>query len=198
MKNNNLVIIPMHMNNKFKYLLISLLLAVNILSLSAQSQRQITGRVMDQNGELLIGVNVLEVGTLNGAVTDINGTYTITITSANPSLKFTYVGFLEETVRVGASGILDVSMREDIEALDEVVVIGYGTQSKATLTGSVSQVSTEVIERVASPTLSTTLGGMLPGMITRQASGEPGYDGAELLDRKSTRLNSSHVRISYA
>lgn len=183
MKNNNLVIIPMHMNNKFKYLLISLLLAVNILSLSAQSQRQITGRVMDQNGELLIGVNVLEVGTLNGAVTDINGTYTITITSANPSLKFTYVGFLEETVRVGASGILDVSMREDIEALDEVVVIGYGTQSKATLTGSVSQVSTEVIERVASPTLSTTLGGMLPGMITRQASGEPGYDGAELLIR---------------
>ena len=125
MKNNNLVIIPMHMNNKFKYLLISLLLAVNILSLSAQSQRQITGRVMDQNGELLIGVNVLEVGTLNGAVTDINGTYTITITSANPSLKFTYVGFLEETVRVGASGILDVSMREDIEALDEPFLVEH-------------------------------------------------------------------------
>src|SRR5690554_4825186 len=183
MKNNNLVIIPMHMNNKFKYFLLSLLLAVNILSLSAQSQRQITGRVMDQNGELLIGVNVLEVGTLNGAVTDINGTYTITITSANPSLKFTYVGFLEETVRVGSSGILDVSMQEDVEALEEVVVIGYGTQKKETLTGSISQVSTEVIERVASPTLSTTLGGMLPGLITRQSSGEPGYDSAELLIR---------------
>src|SRR5690554_7652378 len=117
MKNNNLVIIPMHMNNKFKYLLISLLLAVNILSLSAQSQRQITGRVMDEKGELLIGVNVMEVGTLNGAVTDINGTYSLTITSANPILKFTYVGFLEETVRVGSSGILDVSMREDIEEI---------------------------------------------------------------------------------
>jgi TonB-linked SusC/RagA family outer membrane protein len=138
---------------------------------------------MDEAGELLIGVNVFEVGTSNGAVTDINGTYTIRVTTANPILRFTYVGFQELEVKVGNQGILDVSLTEDIEALDEVVVIGYGSQTKATLTGSISQVSTQVIERVASPTLSTTLGGMMPGMITRQSSGEPGYDSAELLIR---------------
>src|SRR5690554_2777146 len=117
MKKYNFFLISMLMKSKFKYFLLSLLFIGNILSLTAQSQRQITGRVMDEKGELLIGVNVMEVGTLNGAVTDINGTYTITITSANPILKFTYVGFLEETVRVGSSGILDVSMREDIEEI---------------------------------------------------------------------------------
>ncbi|MFA7154216.1 MAG: SusC/RagA family TonB-linked outer membrane protein, partial [Proteiniphilum sp.] len=153
------------------------------MCIQAQAQRQITGRVMDEAGELLIGVNVFEVGTSNGAVTDINGTYTIRVTTNNPILRFTYVGFQELEVKVGNQGIIDVSLTEDIEALDEVVVIGYGSQTKATLTGSISQVSTQTIERVASPTLSTTLGGMMPGMITRQSSGEPGYDSAELLIR---------------
>lgn len=173
----------MLMKNKIKPFLILLICIGNLMCLNAQSQRQITGRVMDESGELLIGVNVLEVGTTNGAVTDINGTYTIVVTTHNPVLRFTYVGFIEREVRVGSEGILDVSMSEDIGALDEVVVIGYGSQTKATLTGSISQVSTQTIERVASPTLSTTLGGMMPGMITRQSSGEPGYDSAELLIR---------------
>lgn len=171
------------MKNKIKPFLIALVCIGNLMCLNAQSQRQITGRVMDESGELLIGVNVLEVGTTNGAVTDINGTYTIVVTTHNPVLRFTYVGFIEREVRVGSEGILDVSMSEDIGALEEVVVIGYGSQTKATLTGSISQVSTQTIERVASPTLSTTLGGMLPGIITRQSSGEPGYDSAELLIR---------------
>jgi TonB-linked SusC/RagA family outer membrane protein len=171
------------MKNEIKCFLIVLVCIGNIVFLNAQSQRQITGRVMDQSGELLIGVNVLELGTTNGTVTDINGTYTLLVTTVNPTLKFTYVGFMEKEVRIGNLGILDVSMEEDIESLDEVVVIGYGTQTKATLTGSISQVSTATIEKVASPTLSTTLGGMMPGMITRQSSGEPGYDGAELLIR---------------
>lgn len=173
----------MLMKNKIKPFLIALVCIGNLMCLNAQSQRQITGRVMDESGELLIGVNVLEVGTTNGAVTDINGTYTIVVTTHNPVLRFTYVGFIEREVRVGSEGILDVSMSEDIGALEEVVVIGYGSQTKATLTGSISQVSTQTIERVASPTLSTTLGGMLPGIITRQSSGEPGYDSAELLIR---------------
>ncbi len=173
----------MLMKNKIKPFLIALVCIGNLMCLNAQSQRQITGRVMDESGELLIGVNVLEVGTTNGAVTDINGTYTIVVTTNNPVLRFTYVGFVQTEARVGSSGILDISMNEDIGTLDEVVVVGYGTQTKATLTGSISQVSTASIEKVASPTLSTTLGGMMPGMITRQSSGEPGYDSAELLIR---------------
>ena len=171
------------MKNKINCFLMILLFIGNMIFLNAQSQRQITGRVMDQNGELLIGVSVLEIGTTNGTITDVNGTYNIFVSTSNPVLKFTYVGFKEKEIKVGNEGIIDISLDEDTEALDEVVVIGYGAQKKATLTGSISQVSTQMIEKIASPTLSTTLGGMMPGMITRQASGEPGYDSAELLIR---------------
>jgi len=165
------------------FILLLVFLGSLTMMLHAQSGRKVTGRVMDAKGELLIGVNVLELGTTNGTITDINGTFTIVVTSQNPILKFTFIGFKEEEIRVSNRGIIDVLLEEDVESLDEVVVVGYGAQRKATLTGSVSSVSTSSIERVASPTLSTTLGGMLPGMITRQASGEPGYDGAELLIR---------------
>ncbi|HBX19935.1 MAG TPA: SusC/RagA family protein, partial [Porphyromonadaceae bacterium] len=113
------------MKNKINCFLMILLFIGNMIFLNAQSQRQITGRVMDQNGELLIGVSVLEIGTTNGTITDVNGTYNIFVSTSNPVLKFTYVGFKEKEIKVGNEGIIDISLDEDTEALDEVVVIGY-------------------------------------------------------------------------
>ena len=100
------------------FLILSMIIG-NIFFLNSQTQRQVTGRVMDVTGELLIGVNVIEVGTTNGAVTDINGTYSLVVTTNDPVLKFTYVGFEERDVRVGNRGIIDVTMEEDLEALGE-------------------------------------------------------------------------------
>ncbi|HAR37929.1 MAG: hypothetical protein A2W86_05745 [Bacteroidetes bacterium GWD2_45_23] len=126
-----------------------------------QSQRKITGRVMDEQGELLIGVNVTESGTTNGTVTDINGTYSITLTTSSPMLRFTYVGFKEQEVAVGNRGILDVTLEEDVEALDEVVVVGYGTQKKASVVGSITNVEPSSLSITPTRSLSNNLAGMV-------------------------------------
>jgi TonB-linked outer membrane protein, SusC/RagA family/TonB-dependent outer membrane receptor, SusC/RagA subfamily, signature region len=144
-----------------------------------QSQRKVTGRVMDATGELLIGVNVMEGGTTNGTVTDINGTYTITLTSQNPELKFTYVGFKERDVRVGNQGIIDVTMEEDVEALDEVVVVGFGTQKKASVVGSITNVEPGKLSLTPSRSLSNNLAGMVSGVIAVQRSGNPWFNNSD-------------------
>lgn len=146
---------------------------------NAQSQRQITGRVMDATGELLIGVNVVEVGTTNGTVTDINGTYTIVVTTQNPVLKFTYIGFQEREVRVGNQGILDITLDEDIEALDEVVVVGFGTQKKASVVGSISNVDPAQLSLTPARSLSNNLAGMVSGVIAVQRSGNPWFNNSD-------------------
>ena len=139
-----------------------------------QSQRKITGRVMDVNGELLIGVNVMEVATTNGTVTDINGTYIITLTSERPVLRFTYVGFRVKEVTVGTQGIIDVTLEEDVEALDEVVVVGYGTQKKASVVGSITNIEPGKLQLTPSRSLSNNLAGMVSGVIAVQRSGDRG------------------------
>ena len=97
----------------------------------AQSPKKVTGRVMDAQGELLIGVNVTEAADpSNGVVTDINGTYTITLKSNKPSLRFSYIGFKDKVVAVGSKGVLDVALEEDVAALDEVVVVASERRRK--------------------------------------------------------------------
>ena len=87
---------------------------------------KVEGQVTDKNGEPLIGVNVLEVSTTNGTVTDFNGNYSLQLTTQNPVLSFTYVGFLPNEVLVGSKEVINVVLEEDSEILDEVVVVGYG------------------------------------------------------------------------
>lgn len=144
-----------------------------------QSQRKVTGRVMDVNGELLIGVNVMEQGTTNGTVTDINGTYTINVTTTNPTLVFTYVGFKTREVQVGNQGILDVTLEEDIEALDEVVVVGFGTQKKASVVGSITNVDPGKLSLTPTRSLSNNLAGMVSGVIAVQRSGNPWFNNSD-------------------
>ena len=162
-----------------KLFLILFLCIGNILCVSAQSERKITGRVMDANGELLIGVNVLEEGTTNGTVTDINGTYTIVLTSRNPVLIFTYVGFKENLIEVGNRKIVDVSMEEDVEALDEVVVVGFGSQKKASVVGSITNVEPAKLQMTPSRSLSNNLAGMVSGVIAVQRSGNPWFNNSD-------------------
>lgn len=178
-------------NKKFeKLFLITIMCVGNMLFCMAQSTRKVTGRVMDSKGELLIGVNVMEVGTTNGTVTDINGTYIINVISADPILKFTYVGFKDKEVSVGKQGIIDVPLEEDVSDLDEVVIVGYGTQKKLSVTGAVSNAEIKQLQSVPAASLSNALGGTIPGIITRQSSGEPGFDGAALYIRGMATLNT--------
>jgi len=136
-----------------------------------QSQRTITGRVMDTGGELLIGVNVIESGTTNGTVTNINGTYTITLNTSSPVLRFTYVGFKDREILVGNQDILDVVLEEDMEALDEIIVVGFGTQKKANLTGAVSSIRQDVFQDRPVQNVAQAMIGASPGLNIEQGSG---------------------------
>lgn len=167
--------------NLKKWFLIALLIGMgNTMYIMAdsqdivQQQRKVTGRVMDVTGELLIGVNVMEIGTTNGTVTDIHGSYTINLTTQDPILRFTYVGFKEKDVRVENKGIIDVTMEEDVEALDEVVVVGYGTTKKTDITGSVASVSEKYFNKGVTVSPEQLIAGKVSGVQIVQSSGEPG------------------------
>lgn len=165
---------------QLKYILAILLCIGNVYISVAQSSKKVTGRVMDAQGELLIGVNVTEANNpSNGVVTDINGTYTITLTSEKTSLKFSYIGFKEKVISVGSKGIIDVSMEEDVAALDEVVVVGFGTQKKASVVGSITNIEPAKLASSPSRSLSNNLAGMVPGVIAVQRSGDPWFNNSD-------------------
>lgn len=144
-----------------------------------QSQKKVTGRVMSADGELLIGVSVMEDNTTNGAITDVNGTYTITLTTENPSLTFSYLGFKKRTINVDNRGIIDITLEEDVETLDEVVVVGFGTQKKASVIGSITNVEPQMLNLTPSRSLSNNLAGMVSGVIAVQRSGNPWFNNSD-------------------
>lgn len=151
----------------------------NIADTQQKEGRRVTGRVFDKNGELLIGVNVLEVGTTNGTVTDINGVFNLSLTKSDSHLKFTYIGFKEKEVPVGKESHIDIILEEDISELDEVVVIGYGQQKKVSVIGAISSIKPDLLQTNQTRSLTNGLAGQIPGIIAVQRSGEPGFDNSD-------------------
>ena len=133
----------------------------NNLEQPQQAKRQISGTVLDDSGEPVIGANVVEKGTTNGIITNADGKFTLNV-GANAVLQVTYIGYVAQEVAVGNQQNVTITLSEDTQALEEVVVIGYGVVKKSDLTGAVSSVS------------------------NKQFKDQP-------IDRKSTRLNSSHT-----
>lgn len=151
---------------------------------------KVSGQVTDSNGELLIGVNVIEIGTTNGTVTDFNGNYSIELTTQNPVLNFTYVGFLSREVSVGSSRVINIILEEDIETLDELVVVGYGTQSKRFVTGAISSVNiTDENKNLPNTNISQIIGN-IPG-VQFKGDGRPGQGGS-LLIRGQNSLSANN------
>ncbi len=152
-----------------------------ILSLSAMAQNiTVVGNVQDEKGEPIIGATIQLKGSSIGTVTDIEGNFTLRDVPSNGVLVFSYVGYSTQEVPVNNRKTIDVILKESFEALEEVVVVGYGTQKKINLTGSVATVTAK--ELTVAPIASTTnaLSGRLPGLITKQERGLPGSDGATL------------------
>lgn len=142
-------------------------------------EKKITGKVLDAKGEPVIGATIMEKGTTNGTITDFDGNFTLNV-SDNSTLEVSYVGYQTQFVKAIFGKNLAVTLREDTELLDEVVVVGYGTQRKGNLTGSVSAVKSEQITVAPISSVSNALGGVLPGLVVKQESGLPGSDGATL------------------
>ena len=165
-----------------------LLLALCTTTVFAQ-QKTIKGTVVDANGEPLIGVNVSVKGTTIGIITDMDGKYSLEI-PANATLVFSYIGYQPQEIAAGNQSSINVTLKEDTQKLDEVVVVGYGTQKKVTVTGSVASVTGD--ELLASPTTNLTNGmvGRMPGVIGFQTADEPGGGGTTIRIRGTNSLGS--------
>lgn len=162
---------------------------------SVQQVNKVTGIVLDSQGEPVIGANVVEKGTTNGTITDVSGAFTLDL-SPNAILKVSYIGYADQEVAVNNRKSLEIRLAENTELIDEVIVVGYGTQKKATVTGSVAQVSGEVIKQSPAANLSNSIAGRIPGVVANNRSGEPGSDASEIYIRgKGTLGNSSPLYV---
>lgn len=136
---------------------------------------QVSGQVKDEKGETLPGVNVLEKGTTNGATTDMDGRFTLSVQDEGSILIFSFIGYKSQEVVVGNQTNISVSLAPDVAVLEEVVVVGYGTQKKESVVGSIAQVGEERLKQSGRVTdLKQSLTGNLPGVTTITSSGEPG------------------------
>lgn len=149
----------------------------------------ITGTVLDENGEPIPGVTVSVPGTGLGTATDIEGKYFITVPEGS-TLVFSFIGFETQTIAVGGQSIIDVTLGEDISALEEVVVVGYAEQKKISVTGAVSSVNSKELRQSSSASLANALAGRLPGLTSIQSGGgQPGRDDATMYLRGAATTN---------
>ena len=150
----------------------------------------ISGKVTDENGEPIPGVTVSVPGTSLGTATDIDGNYTISVPEQS-TLVFSFIGFNSKSIEIGDQSILNVTLEESISSLNEVVVVGYGTQKKVNVIGSVTTVGAEEISSAPVGAVSNALAGRLPGGIFMQSSGEPGKDQANIRIRGNATLGNN-------
>jgi len=158
---------------------------------SQQQQKQITGIVTGKEGIPLAGVNVVVTGTSIGMLTDVDGKYSIEVPHGSKSLTFSFIGMESQTVNIGTVTQINVAMTESAIGLEEVVVIGYGTSKKKDLTGSVSSIGAEQLERRPIISTSATLQGMAPGVTVTTQSGSPGGDGGQIRIRGISSFGGS-------
>ncbi len=175
-----------------------LLIALFFLSTTAwqtalsQSTTTVSGTVVAPNdNEGLPGVNVLVKGTSQGTVTDIDGKYTINVPNSDDILVFSSIGFVSQEVPVEGRSTIDITMAEDVQALDEIVVIGYGTQKRSDLTGAVGSVDVEQLQERPVVSLNQSLAGRIPGVQVNVNSGRPGGK-ANIRVRGFSSINSSN------
>ena len=161
--------------NKFLRLAVNQLILLLFLAGSVYGQQlTVQGIVTDsQTGEILPGANIMVQGTVTGTFTDAKGNYSIQVPSATSTLVFSYVGYAAQTVPVNGRTTINISLVEEITVLEELVVIGYGTQRKSDLTGSVAVAKVDEISRVATNDITKALQGKVAG-ISVQSGGEPG------------------------
>lgn len=154
--------------------------------------KTITGTVVDEvTGEPITGATIATEDKKNGTISDFNGNFSISLPSNVNVLQITYLGYVVQTVNLKGSEPLKIALREDQKTLSEVVVVGYGTQKKETLTGSIAMVSSKEILQSPTANISNALVGRVPGISSVQSSGEPGHDATTIRIRGISTLNST-------
>lgn len=169
-------------------------LSQNTIATIQQQARTVQGKIVDNSGEPIIGVNVVVKGTTVGTITDFDGNFSIEADSKSV-LTVSYIGFLTKEIPVGNQKTINIVLTEDTKALDEVVVIGYGTQKKADLTGSVANVSTEKLNTQSNTTIGQALQGKIAGVDIVSQGGAPGGSTRVMVRGIGTLNNSSPLYI---
>lgn len=159
-----------------------------------KGKRVATGRVVDEKNEPIIGASVLEKGTTNGVITDIDGKFSLPLTEGKKELSISYVGYVSQDVKIGKNDA-KIVLREDNKVLDEVVVVGYGTQRKVNLTGAVSTIKSDQLENRTSSNPINMLTGQVAGVTIVQSSGQPGADVGNLRVRGIGTLGNSEAMV---
>jgi TonB-linked SusC/RagA family outer membrane protein len=155
-------------------------------------QATVTGTVTDATtGDGMPGVNIQVKGTSQGAITDIAGKYSISNVGRNATLVFSFIGYVSQEIAIGNRTVIDVALSGVVTDLDEVVVVGYSTQKRANVVGSVTSLSGESLKSIPAATIGSALSGRLPGTTIIQGSGEPGQQGTRMLVRGRTNLGAS-------
>jgi TonB-linked SusC/RagA family outer membrane protein len=149
---------------------------------NANGQINVKGKVSDVSG-VLPGVTVVVKGTTNGTITDVKGAYSLSGIPQNSSLVFSFVGMKSQEVPVKGKSVINVVLTVETVGIDEVVVVGYGTQKRASVTGAVSQISGKELLKSPVGNITNMLGGLIPGVVTLQQSGQPGADAASIIVR---------------
>ena len=180
------------MSTKKRLKRILMLTVMNMLCLMAFAQsHQLSGIITDATGEPMIGVSITEKGTANGTISDIDGKYRISKLSDKSVLVYSYLGYITQEITAGSQSTINISLKEDVEALDEVVVIGYGVVKKRDLTGSVSSVKSAEIEKVSASNAMQAMQAKVPGLDIQQSSGQAGA-GLNLTLRGNRSINASN------
>ncbi len=165
-----------------------------IATVMSAQDKTISGTVTDKSGEPVIGASVLVDGTSNGTITDLNGKFRLTQVPGNGKIKVSYIGYISQTLPVSGKTDFSIQLAEDQQTLDEVVVIGYGSVKKSTLTSAVSKMDSKGIENRSLARAESALQGQLAGVSVRNTTGEPGADmqirvrGAASVNAKSDPL----------
>jgi|SRR5690554_5224069 len=158
----------------------------------------VRGTVTDASGESLIGVSVMIQGTSIGTVTDSEGNFTLSNVSSDAILEISYVGMVSQRIAVNGRTTINITLTEDVEALEEVVVVGYGTQKAKELTGSVASVKGDQIREAPVTNVLNSLAGTMAGVTVNTRSGEPGLDNPSIFIRGKNTLGTNAPLIIIA
>ena len=163
---------------------------------SAIEQKQtVTGTVTDNNGDAIPGVNVMEKGTTNGVITDVNGQYTISVTNGNSVLAFSFIGYVTKEVSVKKQRTINVSLTEEVLNLEEVVVVGYGVQKKRDLTGAVTQVKATSLEKERPATVQDILRANVAGLNIGLDNSAKGGGSMEIRGKRSIKASNEPLLV---
>lgn len=148
--------------------------------------KNISGTIVDANGEPIIGANIVEIGTVsNGTVTDYDGVFSLHV-AENATIRISYIGYLDQEISTVGKTSFEIVLKEDTKTLDEVVVVGYTTQRKESLTGALQTIKSDKLKDITSPSVENMLNGKAPGVFVAPGSGQPGRMGTIVIRGKST------------